>query len=53
MASLGDPGLEMKKTLDIPGLGENVSGVAELWGFERHRLFQVEDIFTPKQIDSC
>src|ERR1019366_895536 len=44
-------GVQGKKGIHAPRLGEDVSRVAKLRGFDDHGFLNVEDIFLPKQID--
>jgi hypothetical protein len=46
-----DLGVQSEKGIHAPRLGEDVSRVAKLRGFDDHGFLNVEDIFLPKQID--
>src|SRR5271165_3041058 len=50
---LRDLGVQREKAIHAPGLGEHVSRVSELWGFDDDGFLNVEDVFVPKQIDSA
>ncbi len=45
---LRDLGVQGKKGIHVPRLGEDVSRVAKLRGFDDHGFLNVEDVFIPK-----
>jgi len=49
---LRDLGVQSEKGIHAPRLGEDVSRVAKLRGFNDHGFLNVENVFIPKQIDS-
>src|SRR5271167_2367818 len=48
---LRDLGVQSEKSIHASGLGEDVSRVAKLRGFDDDGFLNVEDVFLPKQID--
>src|ERR1019366_790516 len=46
-----DLGVQGEKRIHIPRLGEDVSRVAKLRGFDDHGFLNVENVLLPKQID--
>src|SRR5271157_4624165 len=44
-------GVQSEKVIHAPGLGEDVSRVAKLRGFDDDSFLKVENVFVPKQID--
>ena len=44
-------GVQGKKGIHAPGLGEDVGGVAKLRRFDDDSLLNVKNVFIPKQID--
>src|SRR6516164_3518909 len=48
---LRDFGVQGKKAIHGPGLGEDISGMAKLRRFDDDGFFNVKDVFIPKQID--
>src|SRR5271157_4908744 len=50
---LCDLGVQSEKGIHVPGLGEDVSRVAKLRGFDDDAFLNVEDVFLAKQINSA
>ncbi len=48
---LRDLGVQSEKGIQVPGLGEDVSRVAKLRGFDDDGFLNIENVFIPKQID--
>jgi len=48
---LRDLGVQGEEAVHAPRFGEDISCMAELWGFDDDGFLNVEDVFLPKQID--